>query len=92
MAAIFISHCSLDLQPAEELQQLLKEIGFQEIFLDFDDRQGIPLGSDWERKLYYEIERCHAVLVILTKNWLESKWCFVEFAQARALGKLIRRS
>jgi hypothetical protein len=89
MAAIFISHSSLDRQPAEELHRQLKDIGFQEIFLDFDDRQGIPLGSERERKLYYEIERCHAILVILTKNWLESKWCFVEFAQARALGKLI---
>jgi len=27
--------------------------------------------------------------VILTKNWLESKWCFAEFTQARALGKAI---
>jgi WD40 repeat protein len=89
MAAIFISHSSRDRQSANELGQILKRIGFQEIFLDFDDRQGIPLGSDWERKLYYEIERCHAMLVILTKNWIESKWCFAEFAQARALGKLI---
>jgi WD40 repeat protein len=89
MAAIFISHSNLDRHAAEDLQRLLRDVGFQEIFLDFDDRQGIPLGSDWERKLYYEIERCHALLVILTKNWLDSKWCFAEFTQARALGKLI---
>jgi hypothetical protein len=29
------------------------------------------------------------VVLILTPNWLDSKWCFVEFAQARALGKII---
>lgn len=30
-----------------------------------------------------------AVILILTKNWFESKWCFAEFTQARALGKAI---
>jgi hypothetical protein len=29
------------------------------------------------------------VLLIVTKNWLSSKWCFAEFTQARALGKSI---
>jgi hypothetical protein len=26
---------------------------------------------------------------VLTPNWIHSKWCFVELAQARALGKVI---
>ena len=30
-----------------------------------------------------------AVILILTKNWFDSKWCFAEFTQARALGKAI---
>src|ERR1700692_3648289 len=30
-----------------------------------------------------------AVILILTRNWFDSKWCFVEFHQARALGKAI---
>jgi Novel STAND NTPase 1/TIR domain len=50
---------------------------------------GIPLGSDWERRLYREMERCQAVLLVLTSNWLDSKWCFAEFVQARSLGKTI---
>ena len=36
-----------------------------------------------------ELSNADAVLLILTKNWFNSKWCFVEFAQARALGKAI---
>jgi hypothetical protein len=89
VAAIFLSHSSQDNEPAARLKTWLAEIGFTEVFLDFDKHAGIPLGSPWESRLYREIERCHAVLLLLTRNWLESKWCFAEFAQARALGKTI---
>jgi len=33
--------------------------------------------------------RCHAVILVLTPNWLNAKWCFAELQQARALGKVI---
>jgi tetratricopeptide (TPR) repeat protein len=89
MAAIFISHSSNDNAQAVALKNMLSKIGFENVFLDFDKREGIRLGSDWERKLYYELARCHAVLLILTRNWLESKWCFAEFTQARAMGKTV---
>jgi hypothetical protein len=46
-------------------------------------------GEDWEKRLYEELSRCHAVILVLTTHWLESKWCFAELAQARALGKVI---
>src|SRR5262245_57061161 len=67
----------------------LDGIGFDKSFLDFDDQAGIAPGDDWERRLYSELERSQAVILILTKNWFASKWCFAEFAQARALGKAI---
>jgi hypothetical protein len=89
MAAVFISHSSLDSFQAATLKAMLDEMGFTESFLDFDKHQGIPLGAEWESKLYREIDRCQAMLLVLTKNWLDSKWCFAEFAQARALGKTI---
>ena len=67
----------------------LDGIGFDKSFLDFDDQAGIAPGDDWERRLYSELERSQAVILILTKHWFASKWCFAEFAQARALGKAI---
>jgi TIR domain len=67
----------------------LRDQGFAETFLDFDKHGGIPPGADWERTLYRELTRSEAVLLVLTKNWFDSKWCFAEFTQARALGKAI---
>ena len=89
MARVFISHSSLDEEQATEIKTWLEGRGFEQIFLDFDKHAGIGPGADWERTLYREIERTQALIVILTPNWHESKWCFAEFTQARALGKAI---
>jgi tetratricopeptide (TPR) repeat protein len=89
VARIFISHSSRDQKQAEELKHWLTSIGFERAFLDFDKHTGIAPGADWERTLYREMERAQAVILTLTKNWFDSKWCFAEFTQARALGKPI---
>ncbi len=87
MARVFISHSSRDNEAAGWVKNWLKEQGFDTPFLDFDKHAGIPPGADWERTLYHELERCEAVVIVQTANWQESKWCFAEFTQARALGK-----
>lgn len=89
MARVFISHSSRDREQAGRLHDWLRNHGFVEAFLDFDKHAGIAPGSDWERTLYREIAGSEAVILVLTANWFESKWCFAEFTQARALGKAI---
>lgn len=89
MARIFLSHSSEDQEQAARLLEWLHAQGFASTFLDSDEKRGIAVGADWERTLYREISSADAVILILTKNWFNSKWCFVEFAQARALGKAI---
>lgn len=89
MARVFISHSSRDSEPAARIKTWLHEQGFDTPFLDFDKHAGIPPGADWERTLYREIEISEAVIIVQTPNWMESKWCFAEFTQARALGKAI---
>lgn len=74
---------------AERLKNELAEAGFDNVFLDFDEGKGIWPGENWERRLYREIQRAQAVVLVLTPNWLASNWCFAEFTQARALGKSI---
>jgi WD40 repeat protein len=89
MARIFISHSSRDNDVAAELKTWLAAHGFDGIFLDIDKHAGIPPGANWERELYRKIDSVQAVILVVTPNWHDSKWCFVEFAQARALGKAI---
>jgi WD40 repeat protein len=89
MALAFISHSNQDQELARDLENRLASIGFASVFLDFDKDKGIDVGTSWERRLYQELEHCEAVLIVLTPAWLESKWCFAEFTQARALGKAI---
>lgn len=84
MARVFISHSSRDKEPAERIMAWLSEQGFETPFLDFDKHGGIQPGADWEKTLYREIERAEAIVIIQTPNWLDSKWCFAEFTQARA--------
>ena len=39
--------------------------------------------------LYQKLRQCQAVIVLLTSNWLASKWCFAGLVQARERGKAI---
>jgi TPR repeat protein len=89
MARVFISHSSRDKEQAAELLVWLHAHTFTEVFLDFDKHVGLAPGVDWERTLYSKITGAEAVILILTANWFDSKWCFAEFTQARALGKAI---
>ena len=87
MPAIFISHSSQDNARATEIRDWLAGLGFEQVFLDFDKDSGIGAGKEWERELYEAVERCQAVIAIVTAAWLGSKWCFAEVTNARAQGK-----
>ena len=89
MPAIFISHSSRDKEISERIKSWLAGLGFARVFLDYDPLTGIPVSANWARVLYNEVARCHAVILVLTPNWLQSKWCFAELQQANALGKVI---
>src|SRR5262245_22875246 len=72
MARVFISHSSRDGDQAERLHKWLRDQGSTETFLDIDKHAGLMPGDDWERRLYREIAASEAVILILTRHWLES--------------------
>jgi hypothetical protein len=57
------------------------------IFLDLDPERGIKAGERWERALNEAASRCEAVLFLVSRAWLQSRWCLREFNLAHRLNK-----
>ena len=89
MLRIFISHSSRDSEEVAELTSRLVADGYHSIFLDFDPNRGIPAGRDWEREIYSKLRESSAVIVVLSRHSMNSRWFFSELTQARAQGKHI---
>ena len=59
------------------------------MFLDLDPERGLVAGEKWVNALKEAVHRCEAVLPLISKEWLSSKWCLSEVGTARLLGKQI---
>jgi hypothetical protein len=87
MSKIFISHSSRNDQEAIALKDWLVSNGWNDVFLDLDPKRGLAPGERWQEALKAAAERCQAVLFLISKEWLGSRWCGIEFALAKMLGK-----
>lgn len=87
MSRIFISHSSNDNAEAVALRDWLLAQGWNDLFLDLDPQRGIAAGERWERALSQAANRCEAVLFLVSRGWLHSKWCLKEFNLAAKLNK-----
>ena len=87
MARIFLSHSSKDNAAAIALRDWLVGEGWNDLFLDLDPDRGIAAGERWERALNEAARRCEAVLFLISRNWLASRWCLNELTLARRLNK-----
>lgn len=89
MADIFISHSTRDDVAARTLALEMRKCGFQSLFVDHDRESGIVAGSNWESILYDKLTRTRVVIVLHSKSWRESRWCFAEVSHAKVLGRPI---
>jgi hypothetical protein len=64
---IFISHSSQDNVVAQSVKEFLENHGHRSLFLDFDPKDGIPAGRNWEQELYQRIRNCQAVVVVCSR-------------------------
>ena len=87
MSRIFMSHSSTDNAPAIALRDWLVGEGWDDLFLDLDPQRGIAAGERWERALNEAARRCEAVVFLISKAWLSSRWCTNELNLARRLNK-----
>jgi formylglycine-generating enzyme required for sulfatase activity len=87
VSRIFLSHASNDSAQAVALRDWLEREGWDDIFLDLDPERGIAAGERWERALNQAVNRCEAVLFVVSRAWLDSRWCQREFNLAHKLNK-----
>ena len=87
MSIIFISHSSQDNAKAVAIAQWLESNGWSEYFLDISEDRGLQPGERWQSSIRKAAHRCEVVLLILSRSWLESKWCLAEMLLARQIGK-----
>jgi WD40 repeat protein len=87
VSRIFLSHSSVNNAEAVALRDWLSEQGWDDIFLDLDPERGIVAGERWERALHEAASRCEAVLFLVSRAWLDSRWCQKELTLADKLNK-----
>lgn len=87
MSTIFISHSSEDNALAAEMRERLDAQKYPPVFLDFDPKDGIPAGRDWQTEIYHKLKLCRAMIVLCSPASMASKWCFAEVTQFLAMGK-----
>jgi len=86
---LFISHSNADNAAAIRVRDYLRREGWSQFFLDLDPEQGIAPGHRWQKELRQAGERCSGVVLLLSPNWVLSRWCQTEFLVADQLGKKI---
>jgi WD40 repeat protein len=89
MSRLFISHSSANNAMALALGGWLEANGWSDFFLDIDDSRGIQAGERWIAALAGAVDRCEAVIFLISPAWRDSKQCFAEFFDAKKLGKRI---
>ena len=91
MGVIFISHSSRNNEDAVAVRDWLRNEGYAETFLDLDldPEHGLAPGERWQEELKKAGERCSAIVVVITPDWVASEWCQTEFLVAAQLGKKI---
>lgn len=84
MSDVFISYAKRDGKEfAEHTWNVLNQTGFTPFF----DKQDIPVGADWMKKIDEEIENSSNFALILTEGVRESDYVKYEFYKANILKK-----
>lgn len=85
---VFVSYRRTDSREAAvQLHDELSGRGF-DVFLDTHD---IRPGADFQEMLWHRLVDCDVMIVLDTKNYLDSKWTPQEIGRAQALGVQILR-
>lgn len=95
MSRLFLSHAGAETPQALALGEWLEEQGYltqegkPDYFIDRHPDRGLIAGEEWKRALRAAVDRCEAVLCLVSAAWLKSPWCLAEANTAELLHKPI---
>ena len=87
MPRIFISHSSRNNAEALALRDWLFSHGWDDLFLDIDPNGGLLAGERWLARLEESVQRCRGVVFLVTRYWLDSRYCRMELDGAILHGR-----
>jgi WD40 repeat protein len=92
MLRIFISHSGCNNREATALKRWLSSSRPElanEIFLDIDEETGLRLGRRWKEQLLVRNTGCEWLVCLVSRDWIASKECLIEYHLADRTGKNI---
>ena len=92
MLRIFISHSGCNNREATALKRWLSSSRPElanEIFLDIDEETGLRLGRRWKEQLLVRNTGCEWLVCLVSRDWIGSKECLIEYHLADRTGKNI---
>jgi WD40 repeat protein len=92
VSRIFLSHASSDNRQAAGLVAWLSDVRPElatEIFIDISAETGLRPGQRWQEALRQASDRCEAVVCLVSRDWVSSDYCRLEYLLAENLGKQI---
>ena len=87
MAKVYVSSSDKDLDASSRIKDWLRFQDYEPVELSEEANKGNL--SQWHREIAQSLEYCDLVILVLTPEWIESKWCFAEFTNAYSKGKNI---
>ena len=80
----FISHSHKDADIAKEVKKFIESIAENNQAFCTSELGAIEDGEDFVRKIEEEIDECDYIIVLLNKNYVESKYCMLELGLSYA--------
>jgi len=82
VANVFLSYAGEDAEVARIVRGWLAADGHK-VFEYQDPRAGVPLGEQWEQRIYERLRRADAMVCVVTTAYERSAWCNAEVGAAR---------
>ncbi|MGH1351962.1 MAG: toll/interleukin-1 receptor domain-containing protein, partial [Methyloligellaceae bacterium] len=87
MARVYISCAEQDRDLSARIKDWLRFQDYEPVNLHDNSNVETSNMAQWHREYAQTLEQCDLVILVLTPDWVNSKWSFAEFTEAYSIGK-----